>query len=94
MIIRGSMTVSWQDVKQDVAILNPSLYQIIENDPSLAPSELNILNYTYGSQVGDESFFYFPGCEKSSITPFCMVYENNFEMYMEFNQSNFSLENL
>ena len=30
--------------------------------------------------------FYFPDLKKSPTMPFCMVYENNFEMYMEFNE--------
>lgn len=86
MTARGSITVSWEDVKKDVARLNPSLHQIIENDINLVPSELTILSYNYGSQIGDESYFYFPDLKKSPTMPFCMVYENNFEMYMEFNE--------
>jgi hypothetical protein len=85
MTERGSMRVSWDDVKQDVKGLNPSLHQLIENDTNLVPSELSILSYSYGSQVGDESYFYFPDFQKSPTMPFSMVYKNNFEMYMEFN---------
>ncbi len=80
------ITVSWDDVKGDVAKLNPSLHQIIENDASLTPSELTILSYNYGRQIGDETYFYFPDFNKSKVMPFCMIYENNFEMYTEINQ--------
>jgi hypothetical protein len=86
MTTLGSKTVSWEDVKDDVAVLNPTLYRIIENNADLIPSELSVLSYNYGNQVGDESFFYYPDFQKSSAMPFCMVYVNNFEMYVEFNQ--------
>ena len=85
MVVSGTQIVSWDDVKQDVARLNPCLYQIIENDPTLIPPQLTLLSYNYGSQVGDESFFYYPDFKKTSTMPFCMVLENNLEMYMEFN---------
>lgn len=85
MTTHGSQTVSWDEVKDTVAILNPTLHQIIESDSKLIPSELTILSYKYGHQVGDESYFYYPDLGKSTEVPFCMVYENNFEMYTEFN---------
>ena len=89
MAISRSETTSWSEVKRLVEKLNPSLFQIIENDPDLIPSELNILTYNYGSQIGDESFFYYPNSQKSLTTPFCMVFENNFEMYMELDAKTF-----
>lgn len=85
MVSMGIETISWNEVKASVAQLNPALFNIIEQDKTLIPDELKILSYNYGSQVGDDAYFYFPNGEKSLAMPFCMVYENNFEMYMEFN---------
>ncbi|MFZ2316055.1 MAG: hypothetical protein WAW86_10430 [Gammaproteobacteria bacterium] len=78
---------SWNDIKNQVKEVNPLLFSIIENDRNLIPEELSILDYSYGQQVGDESFFYFPDNSPSRIMPFCMVLQNNFEMYMEFNET-------
>lgn len=78
---------SWDEIKQQVLQVNPTLYNIIESDRSLVPDTVTKLEYRYGQQVGDESFFYFPNCQKSQTMPFCMVFENNFEMYMEFNDN-------
>lgn len=78
---------SWSDIKDQVLQVNPSFYSIIENDKRLIPNELTILKYRFGQQVGDESFFYFPDHQKSKMMPFCMVLQNYFEMYMEFNSN-------
>ena len=76
---------SWDDIKSKVLPINPILYHIIENDKRLIPNELTILQYGFGNQVGDESFFYYPGHQKSTTMPFCMVLQNHFEMYTDFN---------
>ncbi|RUR19915.1 hypothetical protein ELY21_02330 [Legionella sp. km535] len=78
---------SWHEIKDKVLQNNPIFYSIIENDKRLIPNELTILKYSFGQQVGDESFFYYPDNQKSKRMPFCMVLENHFEMYMELNTS-------
>lgn len=78
---------SWNDIKSEVLAINPLLYNIIENDRQLIPNELTLLKYSFGQQVGDDAYFYFPDNQKSETMPFCMVLENHFEMYMEFNNT-------
>ena len=77
--------ISWAEICHKVEELNPELFKIIKNDPTLIPKELNILSYDYGHQIGDENFFYYPKSSKRTAKrpPFCMVLENNFELYME-----------
>jgi hypothetical protein len=83
MADNSTVSVAWDDIKHHVSKLNKKFYELIENDPLLRPDKLSIVSYDYGSQVGDEAFFYYPNQQKTPIMPFCMVYENNFEMYMQ-----------
>jgi hypothetical protein len=85
MTVSAQAKCSWDDIKSHLLQINPTLYSIIESDKRLIPDELTLLQYNFGQQVGDESFFYFPNYQKSQRMPFCLVLQNYFEMYMEFN---------
>lgn len=75
-----SQKCSWDEIKNDIKNLSPSLYDIIDSNQELVPQYIHLLHYPYGFGVLENGVFHTGISDGSDFKPsLCLVKKGCFE---------------